>query len=418
MNLQVGNVSRLTELDVATNTMLGDEPREPLPRVDGEADVAAHLGTLLAPALAAGRCFVPFSGGRDSSCMLALATSIARRHGFEDPIPVTERYARAPGADEQRYQELVIRHLGLRDWEIVDIDDELQLVGPVATEAMRRHGLLFPAAAHTMIPVLERAAGGTLIMPIGQSDFFSHWRFAKLAEVLAGRRRPRRGDLAEIAFTLAPGPVRRRVVARQIAAWHAPWMRPGLERWFVGAMAARLASAPARFDRAIERQQTYRCYRGAADCLHMLAADFDARVLIPLYEPSTLAVGMAEGGRLGVGDRMNEVLYGEATRAFAARWSGEGLDEELVDPDALRELWRSEPEHQDIRTGLLMQLAWLHDERAIETKERGPMKDDEQQPQYEQPKVTDLGSLVKVTAMPNKFITNSDHSFGSAPIGS
>jgi asparagine synthase (glutamine-hydrolysing) len=57
---------------------------------------------------------------------------------------------------------------------------------------------------------------------------------------------------------------------------------------------------------------------------------------------------------------MQEVLFGEQARSFAESWSGRGLDETLVDPEAVREGWLTEP--FDSRSGALMQLAWLHDQ--------------------------------------------------------
>lgn len=394
LTLPIGNVAGMTATDVATNMMLGDEQRPPLPPVEPGVEPRAHLDALLGKALAAGRCFVPFSGGRDSSCMLALATDAARRRGLPDPIPVTTSFRDAPGADERGYQELVVRRLRLADWEIVEVGDELQLVGPVAQRALLRHGLLFPAAAHTMIPVLERAAGGTVILPIGQSDFFHYWRFARLSAVIKGQRRPRRGDLAEAAFALLPAPVRRAVFERKIAAWSAPWMEPELQRWFARERAARQASAPIRFDRAIDRAHAQRCYLGAVASLEALAATAGVRMVIPWYDPATVALVRHVGGRLGRGDRatalgrlagdllpeavltrrdsshLGEVLYGDETRAFAARWSGGGLEELPVDPSALREMWLGDAARQDVRAALLMQLAWLHDELAARPAER------------------------------------------------
>ena len=51
----------------------------------------------------------------------------------------------------------------------------------------------------------------------------------------------------------------------------------------------------------------------------------------------------------------NRVFFGEESRAFAAEWSGQGLDETLVDADALRGEWLSEI--PDFRTALLLQSA-------------------------------------------------------------
>lgn len=37
-------------------------------------------------------CYVSFSGGRDSSSVLAMARTVARQHQLDDPIPVTLRF--------------------------------------------------------------------------------------------------------------------------------------------------------------------------------------------------------------------------------------------------------------------------------------------------------------------------------------
>jgi asparagine synthase (glutamine-hydrolysing) len=55
----------------------------------------------------------------------------------------------------------------------------------------------------------------------------------------------------------------------------------------------------------------------------------------------------------------NRIFFGQESRAFAAGWSGRGLDDTLVDPEALRSEWLSEV--PDFRTSLLLQSAWLTD---------------------------------------------------------
>lgn len=53
----------------------------------------------------------------------------------------------------------------------------------------------------------------------------------------------------------------------------------------------------------------------------------------------------------------NRLAFGANAHAFASQWDGGGIDDRLVDPDALREAWlRPEPPGQ---TGLLLQAAWL-----------------------------------------------------------
>src|SRR5690242_21596158 len=90
-------------------------------------------------AVLSGPTFVSFSGGRDSSAVLAAATSVARREGLSLPIPVTIRASEAPESDESDWQETVVRHLGVENWIKVEIDDELDAVGHYARRGLERH---------------------------------------------------------------------------------------------------------------------------------------------------------------------------------------------------------------------------------------------------------------------------------------
>ena len=66
---------------------------------------------------------VSFSGGRDSSLVLAVVIRVARREGLPLPIPVTVRPAGDADHVEAGWQELVVRDLGLDDWVQVEIGE-------------------------------------------------------------------------------------------------------------------------------------------------------------------------------------------------------------------------------------------------------------------------------------------------------
>ena len=96
------------------------------------------LDDAIRPFLRRSPCLVSFSGGRDSSAILAAATALARREGLPLPIPATNRFPHVDESDERPWQEHVVRALRLEDWIRLDFGDELDCVGPVASAALRR----------------------------------------------------------------------------------------------------------------------------------------------------------------------------------------------------------------------------------------------------------------------------------------
>jgi asparagine synthase (glutamine-hydrolysing) len=334
---------------------------------------------------------VSFSGGRDSSTVLAVTTEVARREGLPEPIPVTLRFLEAPNAVEDDYQEKVVRHIGLRDWERIEIADELEFTGPIAATALRRHGVLFPATAFLLLPALERARGGTLIAAFGGSDMFLFWRWARVADLLAGRARPRRGDLRPLAMAALPRALRGALARRLAPPDRFPWLRDSAASEVVRILAQEVGTEPVRFNKAIETHRRHRCFSAAVRSLRALADGAGSSVSIPTYDPAYLGAVARDGGRTGWGDRTQmmlamagdllpeevlarrersyvDVYYGPRLRAFADSWSGGGLDDSLVDPAVLREVWRGE--RPDLRSTLLLHAAWLHDDRRQSGAER------------------------------------------------
>jgi hypothetical protein len=89
------------------------------------------LERAIARALRRSPCLVSFSGGHDSSLILAAATKVARREQL--PAAVTWRPDGAPAADESAWQEAVVAALQVSDWIRLAADDDLDFVGPVVT---------------------------------------------------------------------------------------------------------------------------------------------------------------------------------------------------------------------------------------------------------------------------------------------
>ncbi|HET8757872.1 MAG TPA: asparagine synthase-related protein, partial [Solirubrobacteraceae bacterium] len=207
----------LTPLELALGVVIGtDPPAERTPAAP--RDPLSALEAAVLPALRRPPCLVSFSGGRDSSAVLAVAARVARREGLADPVPVTIRALGAPAADEARWQELVVAHLGLDDWSRLTFADELDVVGPVAAGVLRRHGLLWPFNAHFHVPMLDAARGGALLTGIGGDELFGAATSPRAAAVLGARVRPVARDVRRVALYLAPRFARRR--------WHAHGPRP------------------------------------------------------------------------------------------------------------------------------------------------------------------------------------------------
>jgi asparagine synthase (glutamine-hydrolysing) len=385
----VANPARLTPLDVATGRMLGEEAREPLPRLGRRTSLDGALFSVMEPALASGRCLVAFSGGRESSWILAVATAGAREHGYPDPVPVTFRFAGGATTHATVLQEQVVSHLGLEDWEHVEIGDEFEMLGSYARRALAEAGVLFPANLFVFLPLLARARGGWLLAGGGLTDFLLYWRWAGLADVFARRRRPRRRDARDLADAVLPWRAQGTLPASRRAATM-PWLREDAARAFDALAVRRATDVPLSFEAALREQRTHRCHLGTERSLNALATASGARLSMPLRDDRFMAAFASVGGRHGFGNRSsimervvghllpenlgrssdgnhpNRVFYGDASRAFVERWSGNGLDTGVVDPGRLRSLWASGT--FPWQATVLFQLALVHDEIAPSTR--------------------------------------------------
>jgi asparagine synthase (glutamine-hydrolysing) len=372
----------LTALELASGFPGGEaEAAAPLPPAPAGLEPLAALERAILPALRRGPCFVSFSGGRDSSAVLAAATSAARREGHPDPVPISQRFPDAPDSEESAWQERVVAHLGLRDWLRLELADELDYVGPVARRALGRHGVLYPFNAHFHVPMLELAAGGTLLTGYGGDDVLLAWRWQSEALVLSLRERPRLRGLPRLGYFLAPLPARRAVASRATMA--RPWLTELGQRLFRQAI-AREADEPRRFDMRVRWLARRRYLDLAARSKDLLAAEANAAVENPLLDHAFLAAVARAGGRFGPGDRtaamrrffsqvlpgdvlarptkasFGDVFFREPSKRFLREWDGTTPFPELVDPEGMRGAWAG----GDTRTPrLLLQATWLAAER-------------------------------------------------------
>jgi asparagine synthetase B (glutamine-hydrolysing) len=377
--LPVIGLPGMSTLEVAAGTPIGFDPTRERPLVSAEP--MAALEEAVTRAVRRTPCLVSFSGGRDSSLVLAACVRAARAQGAPPPVAAILRYPELPETDEGKWQELVLEHLGLGNRLVVEITHELDFVGTNATAQLRRHGVLFPANGHSLVPLLPHAAGGSVLLGLGGDELFNNHRWTNLNEALSRRRRPEPRDLARLAAASLPGRLRGTLLARKRRR-ERRWLRPPAAR-LVRVLERRAADEPLRFDRAVEKSARSRVLAVALESLGRLGRSGGVEVEAPLLDPRFVAALARAGGARGWGDRsatmravaggllpdelldrrdkalFNATFFGEATRRFAEEWSGQGVDTSLVDPDALRQTWL-EPD-PDFRSALLLQLAWLRD---------------------------------------------------------
>jgi asparagine synthase (glutamine-hydrolysing) len=361
-----GTVPAPTELEVLANLLLGpDEYVEPFPRAIGDG-VHAALERVLVAALAQPPCFVSFSGGRDSSAVLALACDAARSHSLELPVPATMRFPNAPLSDESRWQALVLEHLDLHA-EVVTVTDELDALGDAATDVLRRHGVRWPFNAYMHRPLIDLARGGTILTGVGGDELLS-------------TTAPSR-SVRQLAVAALPRTVRAEIMRRRHPADPSPWLTPAGQARVDRALAREEVSTPYRWDGAMRHWHASRAFAAMDGTLALVAAPHDVDVVNPLLDRQVLAELAVIGGRHGFPSRTEAMrrlcgellpdallsrptkaafggaLLGPAAREFLSRWDGGGVDPRYVDVERLKtELRAAEP---DTRGTLLMHQAWL-----------------------------------------------------------
>ena len=348
---------------------------------------SAALERAVLPALLRPPCVVSFSGGRDSSLVLAAAVAVARSEGLAAPIPITVRFAASAESDEQEWQERVVRHFGLDAWVRLDIGDDFDCVGPVAQRVLLRHGVLWPPNAHFHIPQLERAAGGSLVTGVGGDEIFSPSGWARLRSVASGQAVPEPRDALRLGAALAPRVVRRRIVVAR-SELDLGWLHPEARREVLVSLADEAAAEPLTWRRHLEWLLGLGYVQLGTESLALLGRDQDVAVSHPLLDPGFVGSIAALPRRRRFSDRtagllalfsgllppeilsrpakavFTDALWGLQSRALAESWDGTGVDAELVDADALRKRWSDEGV-----TGphTLLQSIWLrHAESARE----------------------------------------------------
>lgn len=338
----------------------------------------ATLEAMLLDALSTPPCHVLFSGGRDSSALLALAVHLARQHGLPEPVAVTVRHPAAPESDETAWQELVLDHLGLRDHLVLEFDGEQRLLGEVATAALRRHGPQWPEAVQLQGAVYRHLDPGVVVSGEGGDALIDGQRMGAVRAALS-LTRPRRRHLQLGLRAARPNLLRRRDVRAEAPSITPPWLRPPAAAEYLGRVTV-LAQEPLRWDRATRQALRSRPMAVAMANFDAGIAEYGSRPVNPFADLRFADALAAEAGPLGWGDRtavfrrlfhdvlpdrvlsrrskasFNSTRWGLEERDFARTWDGTGLDPEWVDPDALRAAWLEEDPHP--AADYLLHVAW------------------------------------------------------------
>ncbi|MFC8849784.1 MULTISPECIES: asparagine synthase-related protein [unclassified Micromonospora] len=362
-----------TAYELATGLVQGMDPDAvhlPPPTPDPATTPLAALEASVLPALRRPPCVLSFSGGLDSSLVLAVTARVARREGLPDPVPVTWRFRGAPRAEESSWQDEVIGALGLRGtWQVLTADDDLDLVGPVAGRFLHRYGLRHPLNLHLHLPIVELAAGGSLLTGVGGDQMLAGWRRPDPASVPAYLRE-------------AVGRARARLLGGQRSGTEVfPWLRPEAAQEILGTHRAEQRAEPDRLADRIAWHLRRRDLRMTMASFGLVAGDHDVTVGHPLLDARFVAALVGWAGRrrrppraellagIAAGElpavvvaprakaHFLEVFLRAPTREFVRGWDGGGVDTDVVDPGRLRAVWARWPV-PECTSGLVQHL-WL-----------------------------------------------------------
>lgn len=322
--------------------------------------------------------YVCFSGGRDSSAVLALATHVARRVGAALPVPITLRFPDHPETDEREWQELVVRHLDLDEWIVLERPDA-DVLAPAITSLLDEWGLFYPAQIGSYLPVLQAAAGGVVFSGEGGDESLGGWRCRAVHHPWSWGPRQAVRELSVAAVAHGPSPLRRWYVQRTGAL---PWLTALGRSAVVAAMTQRSEAEPVRWSGYLAWAFARRSWHIARSTLDRVSQRHDCQLVHPLAEPAFMAALRHEWGWRGPDDRteamgrlvgdllpaaiieredkavLAPLFIGERSRAFIDEWDGTGLDAEFVDIDALRQTWRRH--YPYVGSLSLLHQAWMH----------------------------------------------------------
>jgi len=370
----------MTSREIAHGWIFGYEPspRSALADVASGGSPREVLDELLRPCLHAAACHVLFSGGRDSSVVLAAATALARREGLPMPVPVTRVFAQSPESEEARWQTMVCEQLGLDNRVFIAVDDELDALGPISQEGLLAHGVVYPPTAFAQRFTFGRLAGSTVVTGEGGDEVFGAQRITPLAALVQRKRRPSKALLQAAASAVAPAPLRG-LAGRRDLGIERDWLTPAARREAQRLARADALAQPLWWSNGVRHLLMHRGSRIGMANLSAVAAGAGVDLVHPLLDPAFVESVARWGGRLGpVGRtdalrrlfadllpdevlsrttkaRFNASAFNRHAEAFIATWRGVGVDPHMVDADRLRAAWATRLP----ATLPLLQSAWL-----------------------------------------------------------
>ncbi len=324
--------------------------------------------------------YVEFSGGCDSSVIIAAAQAACRAANHDDPIPLTYRYPLQPETDESDYQDAVLTHLGLGVGHRISITSEFDLLGPVAQRCMERHGLAWPAAGMVRTGVWEQLEPGTLLSGEGGDDALGPRRIAGLARAMRElkRRRPR-AVAGNLVRTIGPRGQR----MRRFDFKAGEWLSAAEGKRFVALAAADPVGEPLSNGEFATWFTNRPAVRLANHQLIAMAASANQRFVAPFMDPAFVCAVDDLSPRWQLLDRravlrmhfadhlpkqlidrtdkrfMSGVFFNEHAREFARHWDGR-IFVSGIDSEALRSHWTTaERDAVSALSFMLLQAAWM-----------------------------------------------------------
>jgi hypothetical protein len=181
---------------------------------------------------------------------------------------------------------------------------------------------------------------------------------------------------------LAPLPVRRRLARRFATALDIPYLRGEARGEAMRIGVEDYVTSPLSGGEAGRRMITRTCGMAAMMVYERLAAEQGA-IYLPAYNSPEvgsavsrdvglrppldtdgfrrrIAPGLPPRAGAPVPSAYRTIWQDAETRRFIEEWDGSGIDPELIDREALRAAWR----RGDWRSGMLLQVAWLHGRQA------------------------------------------------------